>query len=172
MAQPTYISNDVVIGGSTVFVGPVTLPAATVADAAIAAAAKISASKLQHRHSLNYQQAAGADIATATIPLFIARKAGSILAIEVAAHTAPTGGDKQFTVDLQAGNQSTAFATVLSAVVTYSSTQADREVEVGTISTPALAIADQLRLVVTASGSTGSQGQGLAITVTVDEDPN
>ena len=78
---------------------------------------------------------------------------------------------KQFTVDLKKCNQgSPTPATILSSAITYSSSQADCEVVAGTISSGTLADGDTLVVEVAVSGSTGTQGQGLVVTVTVRED--
>ena len=65
-----------------------------------------------------------------------------------------------------------AFATVLSAVLTFSSTDSDRGTESGVVSSAAYNSGDTFRVVVTASGSTGSQGDGMACTALYDEQPN
>ena len=74
------------------------------------------------------------------------------------------------TVDIKLGSQGVAFATILSGVVTIDNTKANRQVVDGTISTLTAVAGDTLEVVVAASGSTGSQGQGLSVTVTVRED--
>lgn len=148
-------------------------PAGSITDAAVEAAAGIQATKLQHQHVFTHRQKTGADVATQTEDLFTVRAAGSVVGVDVVATTAPTGGNKQFTVDVQKGNQSTGFATILTAVVTYDSTKANRQVvEASLIADPSYADGDTIRIVVTASGSTGSQGQGLAVTLHAREAAN
>lgn len=133
--------------------------------------ASLSALMAVHQFPVAYWQASGADVASASVPVHICKEAGSLVAVEVMAVTAPTGGNKQFTVDVQRGNQAGAFSSLLSAVVTIDSSKADRQVVAGSISTSALADGDTLRVVVAASGSTGSQGQGLCVVLAVRENP-
>jgi len=122
--------------------------------------------------AVHHKQVAGADVASKSEVVHIARAAGTIVAVQVSAETAPTGGDKQFTVDLRKGSQSAAYATVLSAVVTYDdASTADKQVLSGTLSTTTYAAGDQLKVIVTASGTTGSQGQDLCVTVWLRENP-
>lgn len=142
-----------------------------VADANVQAGADLDATKMKHRHAALYAQADGADVASETQLVGIVRgTAGTIRGVEVVTTTAPTGGDKKFTVDVQKGNQSTGYATVLSSVITIDSAVSDREVVAGTLSVTSLADGDSLKVVVTASGSTGSQAQGAAVVVSFDED--
>ena len=110
----------------------------------------------------------------AIVPIHTVRGAtATILAIEVACVDSPSGGDKAFTVDLKKADQDVPTpATVLSGVINYSSTQADCEVETGTISSSSLVAGDSLLAVIAVSGSTGVQGQGLIVTVWVDETPS
>lgn len=166
------IEGDVFVNGNlscTTF----TPPDASVGNAAVAAGANIAASKLEHRHSPAHAQASGSDVATKSEVIHIVRGAtGTLVAFEVAIDTAPTGGDKQFTVDLQVSTGGGAFATVLSSVVTVNQTDADRTISNATLASTALVDGDALKVVVTASGSTGSQGQGVRATAWLDEDPS
>lgn len=147
-------------------------PAGSIDDNAVKAAAGVAASKLQHQHVLTYRQDDGSDIVAAIVPLWIVRGvASTVVDIDVACIDAPSGGDKAFSIELKKCNQgSPTPATILSAPVAYSSSQADCEVEEGTISSPTLADGYILVLEVAVSGSTGIQGQGLIVTVTVRED--
>lgn len=133
--------------------------------------AGLSALQAVHQFPVHYSQAGGANVASESRPVHICKEAATVAAIEVATVTAPTGGDKQFTVDVQKGNQASTFATILSSVVTIDSSKSDRQVVVATLASSALADGDTLRVVVTASGSTGSQAQGLIVTITLRENP-
>ena len=87
-------------------------------------------------------------------------------------NTAPAGGgDKKWTVDVKKSTGAGAFATVLSAVVTIDTTSVDRRLQVGALSTAAIAYVDGdlFQVVVTATGATGSQGQGGCVTLWLDE---
>ena len=150
-----------------------TPPASCVTNAAVAAAAGIAATKLVHQFSLDYAQAPGSDIATATLDLHIAQATGEIVAFEAAITGVVATGDRSVTVDLQKSTGGGAFATVLSAAITLDSGNALRVLEAGTVSTTTFADGDLLRVVVTqVAGSTGTRPQGLAVTVTVRENPS
>ena len=166
------IEDKIIFSGETHLTNAAsTLPAAVVADLNVSATAAIDADKLQHRHALNYAQADGADVVSATQLLHVARAAGTLKSVEVRVTTAPTGGDKQFTVDVQQDSDGGgSWTTQLTGVITMSSADSDDTLEAGTlIGSPTLADGDALRVVVTASGTTGSQGQGVVVTVNLDE---
>jgi len=147
------------------------IPAGTIVDADVGGAAGIAATKLVHQHALTYRQDDGTDVATATVPIYtVYGSTAEIVAFEVVCQDAPAGGAKQFTVDLQSASQTaTTLASVLSAAVTVDTTVADYEVCSGTISDADLEDGETLAIVVTASGTTGTQGQGLIATCTLRE---
>lgn len=149
-----------------------TLPSGTVLNASITAAAGVSASKLEHQHFIPYAQADGSDIVGATVPIYTCRGVtATIVAVQVVCVDAPDGGDKAFTVDIHKYDEGTPTpATVLSAPIAYSSTQNDGEVESGTITGASLVVGDSLLAIIAVSGSTGTQGQGLGVNVTIRED--
>lgn len=149
--------------GATTF----NLSAGCVTDAAVAASAGIQATKLEHQFPLRYQTAAGSAVATATHPIHIVRGAtGEIVSLDVSCTTAPTSSDT-VAVDLQKSTGGGAFATVLSAAVTLSSSSTSRVVYSGTVNTAGLVDGDILQVVVTVSGTTG---QGLVAVVFLRED--
>lgn len=149
----------------------VTLPAASVSDSNVATNAGIDATKVIHQHAIRYVQNAGADVTSATSPVHVFRGAADIVAVEVVPLTAPTGGDKAFTVDVKLGNAGDAFASILSGVVTVNSSSAARTIQAGSLSTTTAEDGDTLEVVIAASGSTGSQGQGVIVVVWVREEP-
>lgn len=174
MAEPSRVIGDVVFADDVTFVGTAALPDGTVTNAAVNASAAIAASKLVHRYPLSYSQANGADVASQTMLLHVMRAAGEVVSIEARVTTAPTGGDKAFTVDvLKAADGSGSWTSLLSSVITFNSSDSNDTLEVGTlIGSPTLADGNAIRVVVSASGSTGSQGQGLVVTVNVNENPS
>lgn len=172
MAEPTRFIGNATFADDVVFVGTVTLPDGTITNAMVNSGASIAAAKAVHRSPIVYYQAEGSDVASATASIYHARTAGEIVAVEVCPITAPTGGDKQFTVDVKNGDASTAFASVLSAVVTVDNTSVDKTPQTGTVSSATIADGDILQVVVTASGSTGSQGQGVTVVIWVNENPS
>lgn len=164
MTSPTVVPTDLQVLGKAYLTGGVDLPADSVGDTQVSGG--LGALKLEHQHQPFHVQDDGSDVVTETKVLAFMMAAGTMVSMEVRPETAPTGGDKQYTVDLQkAANGSTSYATVLSAVVTVDSSSVDGTLQAGTISTTALAKGDSLRVVITASGSTGSQGQGVTVMV-------
>ncbi len=157
------------------FAGAVRFANAQIQDAAItnakvSAGAAIAAEKLVHQHAIHYQQNDGAAVAAAIVPIHVARSAATIVAVEVSCLDAPSGGDKTFTVDLQKANAGTPTpASVLTGAITYPNGTADCTIRPGTIASAAIADGDTLVVVVAVSGTTGVQGQGLQVTVTLRE---
>jgi hypothetical protein len=96
---------------------------------------------------------------------------GAVAYVEVVNETAPTGGDLAHTVDVQIGNASTSYTTALSSVITMNSSSVDKTPQAGTVNAGTLADGDSIKIVVATSGSTGTQGKGLCITVWVWENP-
>lgn len=92
------------------------------------------------------------------------------MAIEVAIETAAIG-DSTVTVDLQKGNTSSAFATVLSSPISIDESTAVRTPTSSLPNTASIADGDILKLVVDAAAGTGTLPQGIIITVVINEDP-
>jgi hypothetical protein len=148
------------------------LPAGTVTNAMVNASAAIAATKLQHQHVVNYSQADGTAVAAAIVPVWVCRGAtATVVAVQVVCVDAPSGGDLTFTVDIHKGAVGTADgATILTGDRTYPNATADGTMLAGTISSGAMVAGDYLIVIVAVSGSTGTQGQGLVVTITVRED--
>jgi len=171
--MPDEIRSDIVYTGSIAFGGSLTLPANTIGDTQANAGSPLGASKTVHRHAVRQLQADGADVASQTTLVFVARAACTITDARVRLSTAPTGGNKQFTVDIKkAASGSVSFSTILSAVFTVDNTKSNGQILTGTLSATTMAAGDALQIVITASGSTGSQGQGVLVQITVDENPS
>lgn len=160
-----HVTGDLTAGG-------VNLPAASVGNAAVQAAAGIEATKLQQQYALNYSQPDGSDVVAAVVPIHIVNGvSGVLVGIDAVCVDAPSGaGDEEITVDLQKGNAAGAYATMLTAPISITDSQADREVVAGTPSVTVLAAGDSLQLVIDQTGSTGTKGQGLIVTVIIRED--
>lgn len=149
------------------------IPTGAVSNDGVAGDADMRATKMRHQFPVPYSQADGSAIVAATVPIHtVYGSTAEIVAIDVACVDAPSGGDLAFSVDLQKADVVTpAPATVLSAPIAYSSTQTDMEVEPGVVTSSALTDGDSLLVVVAVSGSTGTQGQGLIVTVWLREKP-
>lgn len=163
--EPTIFAETVTLLKAPTFNAP------SVNDDAVIAGSNISADKLECRTAVSYVQDGGTDVVTATKLIHVCRGAGTIKSVEVRPATAPTGGDKQFTVDVQrAADASGSFATMLASAVTVDSSSVNNtRQQASLITTPSVADGDCLEIIVTASGSTGSQGQGVIVTVNIDE---
>jgi hypothetical protein len=168
------IRSDTVFTGNVAFGGATTLPANSIGDTQANPGSPLGTSKTIHRHAVRQLQADGADVASQTTLAFLARAACTIIGAQIRLSTAPTGGNKQFTVDVKkASSGSVSFSSILSAAVTIDNTRTNGQVITATLSgTPTLAAGDAVQVVITASGSTGSQGQGVLVQIAIDENPS
>ena len=143
----------------------------TITNAKVAADAGIEATKLIHQHSIRYNQASGSDVASATEVVHIFRSTSTIVSVDVIPDTAPTGGDKEYTVDVKKSTGAGAWASILTGVITVDSGSTDRTVQAGVLSDSDAIDNDALQIVIAASGSTGSQGQGVCVVINTREQP-
>jgi len=149
-----------------------TLPSSCVSNSNVASDAAIASTKVVHRKQAGYSTAAASDPATITVPLMIARYAGSIDSFDVGPMSQAGTGDRSVAVDLQKSTGGGAFATVLSGAITINASDAIRSVSAGTISDSALAAGDILQLVITVTaGTTGNYPRGILSTVNYSENP-
>lgn len=171
MARVVQYDGDVHVAG-TLSAKNMVIPDSAVNNADIVASAGIEATKLIHQYALSYNQTTGADVAAAQDFLHTFRSAATIVGMDVTPITAPTTGDRTFSVDLHKGSAGSAFASVLSAVVTIGQTDVDRTQRAATISNSTAVDGDMLKVVVTlTTGSTGNQGKGVLVTVWTREEP-
>ena len=172
MATVVQYDGDMIVRGEFRATGTVSVPGSSFGNRELDSSDPATVEKLQHQHQLSYSQADGTDVAAAIVPVYVVRgTTATILSIDVVCLDAPSGGDKTFTVDLKKSNVgSPSPATVLSAAVTYPNATPDCTVRPGTISSASLVDGDTLVIAVAVSGSTGTQGQGLVVTVTLKED--
>lgn len=147
-------------------------PDGTVTDAHISASAGISATKLEHQFDLDYSQVPGTAVVAETRDVRLVHGAeGTVVSFRAAITGAiATGADRTVTVDLQKGSAGSAFATILTATMSFNNTDALRTAKSAAIQTTSLAAGDILRVVVTVAGAAGNQAQGLIVSVTVRED--
>lgn len=171
MAQIQYPAGVDVHYNGTLSARTMSIPASAVGNSQIVASAGIAATKVVHQHAISHEQAGGTAVVAQTVAKHIFRGAAEIIAVEVVPLTVPTGGDLAYTVDVQKGNASSAFASILSSVVTVNSSSTTRTIQAGTITTDDAADGDTLQVVVAVSGSTGTQGQGFVVTIWVREEP-
>jgi hypothetical protein len=131
---------------------------------------RIGHAKTHQRIDLNGAQPDGQDVASKTQLLLTAAEALTLRAFTLRPTLAPTGGDKQYTVDLQQQpDGGGSWTSLLSAPLTIDNATAnDTAIAAALISSPQLAAGAALRLVVTASGTTGNQGQGFGWTAALE----
>lgn len=173
MAAPSLLTGNYTFQNNVVIVGALTFPDGSVDDDAIEAGAGIDASKLVHQHPIAYRQA-GIDESPAgdDTVLHIFRGSATMLAVQAVMETAPSGGDKQVSIDVKLGDEDTSYTTILSSALEITSSEADREVVSGTVSVSSAVAGDSLKIEITPSGSTGSYGTGLCVIVWVRENPD
>lgn len=171
----TKLEGTIELPGTVTFSGTVYMPNESITNSNVSTSSshRIAASKLVHRVDLEYNQVNGTDVASETRVLRVCKGAGTFKGVKVRPTTAPTGGDKAFTVDVQtAADASGSWTSILTAVVTVNSSSANNTLQNGTLNGTPVTIADKaIRIVVAASGSTGSQGQGVAVSIHYEEAP-
>lgn len=146
-------------------------PASSVSNNAIEALAGIEATKIVHQFPLRYSQPTGTAIVAFIDHIHIARASGTIVAIEAAITGTVTAGDYTATIDLKKSTSGGAFASVLSATIVLDSGNTTRVLEAGTINSSSYIDGDILQLTGAVAGASGSQSQGLCITVWLRENP-
>lgn len=174
MAQARFESDLHVTG--TISAGVIQLPASSVGNADIEAAAGIAASKVVH-------QAPGAQgaavelfgpttaVTALTKTLGMAYASGTLVAFTAWIEVVATGADRTVTVDLQKSTGAGAYATVLSATAGFTNASAVRTAVSGTISTTPYVAGDIFRAVVTVAGAAGNQATGLSVRLMLQENP-
>jgi len=149
------------------------IPDATIVDADVALSAGIKAVKLEHQFGIGYSQADSGDVVSETLPIHTVRGVNaSVVGFDVIVISPPAGGgDKKFTVDIKkASEASPSPVSILASPITVDDTKAAFQVVNTDITSPLLIAGETLEVVVTTSGSTGSQGQGVIVTTTIRED--
>jgi len=169
MAKQSVLYNDYHFPGAVIFSGTASLPAGTITNAMVNAAAAIAATKVVHQFPVSYKVPDGTTVAATSgdgVPIHIVNASGgaTLVAVEVSCTDAPSGGDLTFTVDIQKADAAAAAATVMTSVITYPNATADYTVRPGTITTSAFDDGDTVLVQVAVSGSTGTQGEGLIVT--------
>lgn len=176
MTNPNDIRTQTNFHGPVSFLGAVFLPDGAIQDRHFddSALDRLAAAKAVQRHTSRHVQAPGAAVVTQTQLLHLARGDGELLGVTIRPLTAPIGGDKQYTIDLQrAADGSGTWASLLNAPYVVDRTRADDTNLAAALAVdPSYVAGDALRLVVTASGSTGTQGDGLLVQVDLEEQPS
>jgi hypothetical protein len=144
-----------------------TVPSASVGDGQVKANAAIATTKLQHLHKAKYEEEI-ATLATAGVnTLFVASGTATINSVTFGCYAVPTGGDKTVVFDLKKNG-----TTILSATITFSSSDTDRVTKTGSLSSTSLVADDWLTVDISLTGTTGTQAKGVYCHVQVDEAAN
>jgi hypothetical protein len=172
LGHSTLASNLHVAG--TLSAGSLRVPDSTITDDMVSATADIDADKVEHRHTLIYQQSPAAAVGAATIPLWMcaAGDGATIVSIKAAiTDTVATGADRTVTITLQKAAQAGSWATLAGTTITFNNTTTLLDVSGSAPSVPGLIQYDMLQLVVAVAGAAGNQAKGLLVRVEVDEMP-
>ncbi len=164
-------SVDRIMSGVWTFLNTVVLPANCVDENNLKTAAKLPASKLVARFPKDVRQKTGTAVVTQTELIHIAKAAGLVTSVEVAIDAAITG-DNTLTIDVKKSTGGAAFATILSAALTINSATAVRTAVAATIDATKddYVAGDVFEVIITAAG-TGTQAQGVNVSVFFEENP-
>ena|GEM_PF-5110666 len=154
------------------FLKTVNLPDDCVGDDEIEASAGIDATKVIHQFPIRYSQANGSAVTTETMIVHLPYGDGELVAVEAVLNQAPAAGFT-ISVDLHKSTGGAAFASMLDSALSFDSDSVALTPEAATVSdSNTYSDGDVLAVVVTAAGPTsGNQGQGLCVVVTVREEP-
>ena len=165
---PIEIVNATLSGANTY------LPSGAVNNTAFSSnsADRLDATKANHQKHVHYfsRTDESTDTVFAVEEVFhVAQGAGTIVACYVSNESTPTGGDLSYTCDVKkASNGSGTYATILSGTI---SPPADNTVGSGTLSTTTYSQYDRFQVDINTSGSTGTNGIGVVVTLILNEAP-
>jgi hypothetical protein len=160
---------DHVESGAWTFTNSVVLPSNTVDESALKSAARLPADNLVARFAKSVEQKTGTAIVTETRLVHIAKYAGKLDSVEAAIAAAITG-DNTVVIDVQKSTSGGAFATILTSTLTIDSSTVVRTATAATVDATKddYVAGDIFEVIVTAAG-TGTQAQGLNITLFFEE---
>jgi hypothetical protein len=138
-------------------------PAGCISDAAVASDAAIGATKVIHQFPVNYAVDANVAISAASVPVHCCYGAATLVAVDVVPTGSLPSGTYQYFVDVQKGNSSTAFATVLTGVVSVSSVSALRNAQSGLVASSTFLANDVCNVAISVTGASGAQGKGCLV---------
>jgi len=174
MPSPTLINGDVIVAGR-LSPSALDVPPNSLNDSSWSTSPsnRLTANKIIQQFPRSHSQAAATDATTETRIIHVAKGAGTVAQCAAAVLVAPATGNKQITIDLQKSTGGAAFATMLNAPVTIAAAQAALTQYQATLApTPTYAAGDILAVVITASGSTGTQAQGAIAEAVLQENPS
>lgn len=148
------IEGNLVVTGRITPQGGLDVPASAVGETQVAAAAAISASKLQHQYQPVMAQPSATTAFTESRVVHVARGAASVIAFSVGSVVACIGA-ATITCDLKKNGVS-----ILSATVVLDNANTARVVENGTITSPNLVAGDVLEVTQVSAAGGGTLGTG------------
>lgn len=162
MAQTLIEGTPITLRGAVIIDGSVALPASSVTNTSVTAAAGIDASKLEHRHRETYSQP-NTTATSVTQVIYTAAAAGTVNSFKAGSIVACIGA-ATVTVDLKKNG-----STILSAVITLDSSNTAYVVEAGTINSAAYVAGDMFTIVTVATAGGGTIATGFTCIAEFEE---
>lgn len=167
--MPNTFDDDIYFRVDVTFNKSVALPDGTVSAADIKASAGIETTKLEGEHQYTFSKT-GTLTTTTEYFAVIKGSAGAMEAIECVLNEVIPDGDKTITIDVQRSRSAAAYATILSATVVLDSANVLRTIETGVFSDPVVQDGDLLKLTLTTGGSSGTDPEGVCVSIKWRED--
>lgn len=150
--------------------GKLSIPFETIVDNDVSAVAGIKASKLEHQHALQYSQKADTDVVAEQRIIHIVKAVGEVCCIDAVLEQVPDD-NRTVTIDLRRHRGAVDDTVLVSPIVLDSGNTAWIPESANLNSTnKVLQDNDVLKVTIAIAGDTGSQPQGLGVTVTIRED--
>ena len=163
MSTPNTIQGDTRVYGNLSSTS-MTIPAGTVRDVDVNAAADIAATKLEHQYVVNYGQANAAAADEVRVVHVVKGQTATIIAA-LAGSIAKAVGDATCTVDFLKNG-----TTILSAVITLDNGNANYTPEDGTISVTSAVHDDVITIAIDGTIGTGTLPTGVYGMIVIRED--
>lgn len=159
----TVFADAVTIYGATTLAGAVTLPAASIGDTQVSAAAPLGVTKTAHQYVEVWSQVSGTAATAATQAFYVAKAAGVVAQVRVGS-VAIAIGDSTVTVDVRKNG-----TTILSGTVQLDNGNTAYVSEAGSLSVTSYSANDVFTVVQTVSAGTGTLPQGVFVQVVFQE---
>jgi hypothetical protein len=138
-------------------------PANCIGNTAWLTSSPLAATNQEHQFQVNYSQVHGTAAVTERKPIYIARAAGSVVAVRAGSVVACVGA-ATIVVDVKRNG-----TTILSATITLDNANTAYVPESGSVSVTSYSADDVFEVVVTATAGGGTLGQGLFVNMVVRE---
>ena len=132
---------------------------------------RLGAAKAVHQRNLVWHTATvTTTVVDVTALMYLAAHAGNVVGVSIRNETAPTGGDLTYTVDIQKDADGVGTpVTILSGAITP---PVSNTASTGVVTDAPYNALDTFLLVVDATGTTGTNGLGLIVTLEIEESPS